>query len=399
MGPPLPNAQNSRDSSNAPAQLLGYGLQVTRLTAALFGAPRGSVCSVEVLDDVSISGPSGVQAVQTKSSLSGNPVSNRSINLWKTLSIWGRQVSSGRIPGAGTVFEIYISKRVTGEIARIFSEANDGPAAKAALVQAKDLLLNGEKLENLPSDLKKYAGQFFAAEAAVAEDIVRGFRLVCGSGSPQEDLETLLENHPVSESKVVDVVDHMCGWVKREVEKLLEKGESASISRDEFHEKYVSYCQRIDRRTILCSTAPAPSLETSVAEVDQAPMFIQQLALIEAEYDDLLRASSDCYRAAADRAAWAKKGEVDEDSLGELNDNLKRAWTNYKRRGDITHGSLSAVERGRLLWLDCEGHPTNLQGMQVPPHFVPGCFHKLADEVEVGWHPDYSTLLRRDGNR
>ncbi|EOF8283502.1 hypothetical protein ACK2QS_005141 [Salmonella enterica subsp. enterica serovar Tennessee] len=32
--------------------------------------------------------------------------------------------------------------------------------------------------------------------------------------------------------------------------------------------------------------------------------------------------------------------------------------------------------------------------MSPPSHFIPGCYHILADSLAVGWHPNYTTQLK-----
>jgi hypothetical protein len=47
-------------------------------------------------------------------------------------------------------------------------------------------------------------------------------------------------------------------------------------------------------------------------------------------------------------------------------------------------------------------HNAQVENLQAPPHFIPGCFHVLADDLKVGWHPDYKKLLaanNRGGKR
>ena len=35
-----------------------------------------------------------------------------------------------------------------------------------------------------------------------------------------------------------------------------------------------------------------------------------------------------------------------------------------------------------------------VQAMQPPGHFIPGCLHRLADDMSIGWHPDYVQQLK-----
>jgi len=72
-------------SQHVPNQYYGYSLQCTHCVSLLLDAVAGSYVSVEVMDDVAVEDPEGeVEAVQVKSALKTNPISNRSIELWKT---------------------------------------------------------------------------------------------------------------------------------------------------------------------------------------------------------------------------------------------------------------------------------------------------------------------------
>src|SRR5206468_6344410 len=89
--------------------------------------------------------------------------------------------------------------------------------------------------------------------------IIANLRLKCGSGSPQADIEAAIRKGPVSEGIIFDIADKLCGWVKRQVDKQLEKGLPAVILREEFHREYRSYVRRVDRDIILKGVAGKPS--------------------------------------------------------------------------------------------------------------------------------------------
>ncbi|HHS0913655.1 TPA: ABC-three component system protein, partial [Salmonella enterica subsp. enterica] len=56
--------------TEVPGQALGYSLQFTLLTHLLLQAPEGSLCSLEVLDDVAQENNSGdIKFIQSKSAL------------------------------------------------------------------------------------------------------------------------------------------------------------------------------------------------------------------------------------------------------------------------------------------------------------------------------------------
>src|SRR5690349_24876723 len=73
----------------APGQYLGYALQHVRLCFHLLNVPDGAKVSLEYIEDVAIHGPDGETALeQTKSALTGNPLSDWARDLWKSVATW-----------------------------------------------------------------------------------------------------------------------------------------------------------------------------------------------------------------------------------------------------------------------------------------------------------------------
>lgn len=384
--------------ATAPGQALGYSLQFTRLTAMLLEAAKGSACSLEVLDDVAEQSADGKTRLgQSKSALTDNPVADRALSLWKTIFNWLQLVKSGYVNASQTTFELYVSRQVTGDLINGFCLSRSSNEAKAALQKARDELWGKApgyiKRGLLPDGLAHYVNAVLEVNEAELVPIIINLRLVCGTGSPQADLEAVIGRGPVSQSKIFDIADKMCGWVKRQADKQLEKGLAAVVSRDDFHKEYLAYVRSVDRETILKSMVKRPSDAERRERLSDT--FVQQLDLIELSFDDKLEAVSDFLRACWDRAMWSKIGDVHEDSFAELDENLLRSWRNHKRAVGVEAASKVEVERGQLLHTRCMSHPAKVQGMEPPSHFVPGCFHRLADDKMIGWHPTYRELLAK----
>lgn len=383
--------------TEVPGQALGYGLQYTRLTQLLLQAPEGSYCSMEVLDDVAEQHPkNGVRLIQSKSALTANPVSDRAKSLWKTLSNWVEASAAWDIDLEKTMFEIYVSRPVGGAIVQSFADANSLEAARAAISQAR-VELWGEAPDfplksELAEDIAPYVENVLSADCARMAQIIRNFQLTCGSGSPQSDVESIIRSDPVSASKVRDIADHICGVVKRRVDEQLEAGRPAVIGRDEFAGWYATFVRKIDRDTVLLSRARMPSEEEARGLMPK--VFVQQLEIIGLSYEDKLEAVSDYLMAAADRTEWAVRGEVDETSFEDLDSVLKRNWKNKRRAGSIQHADKADDLQGQALYSDCMQLDVPVQAMEPPDHFIPGCLHRLADDMSIGWHPTYEQKLK-----
>lgn len=364
----------------------------------LFDASVGQWCSLEVLDDVAKVSQGGKTTVsQSKSALTNNPVADRAVSLWKTLFNWLELVRSGVVDPKDTTFELYVSRRVKGAFIDSFHQADSNKMAKSAIEKVR-LELWGvapdfAKRDELPESLSRYVNEVLEADDSQLLPVIVNLRLECGSGSPQSDIEAAIRRHPVSDSKVFDIANTMCGWVKREVDKQLEKGLPAVISSGEFHREYTSYVRRIDRELIIKSVAKLPS---NAEKWERLPdRFVLQLDLIERNFDEKLEAISDYLQACWDRAHWSKSGEIHEESFTQLNDNLERTWRSLNLEVSLEAESKPEVQRGQLLYAKCMRHIAPIQGMEAPPHFVPGCFHCLADDLRVGWHPAYRMLLKK----
>ncbi|MBY4890722.1 hypothetical protein K5Y32_22600 [Pantoea sp. DY-15] len=387
----------SKRRTEVPGQALGYSLQFTRLTHLLLQAPAGSFCSLELLDDVAQEDETGeVTLIQSKSALTANPAADRAKSLWKTFSNWLDAASSPDFAEKKIIFELYVSRVVGGRVVESFNKAKTAEDARVALNEARTILwgdaphfpLRGE----VAKEISQYVEKVFAAEERIVIPLICNFQLTLGSGSPHEDLEASVRRHPVSASSVSDICSHLCGKVKRHIDKLLESGRPAVIGRDDFHSWYTSYVQKIDRKMILSSRAQAPSEEVSIGHLPDN--FIRQLELIELPFEEQLGAINDYLRASFDRTDWALRGEIDESSLDDLNDVLQRSWVHKQRTCGLLHRGLPAEAQGLLLYSDCMQFNAPVQAMSAPGHFIPGCYHMLADELTVGWHPDYVTHLK-----
>lgn len=387
---------NSKVLKVAPGQALGYGLQYTRLTSMLLDASEGSFCSLEVLDDIATQSASGeVHVCQTKSSLTGNPVSDKSVQLWKSLHNWVKAVQSELFDLGKTKFQLFVSKPVKGQIIDALSAAKTNLEAKQAIALAKETLWGSAPKYLLKSkmsaELAQYANFVLESDEEVLISIVTRLELRCGSGSPLCDLQEKIKGKFVSASKVDEVFNQACGWVKSKVDKQLEKQQPAVISSDEFLAEITSFVRKVDRDLILSSYAPEPTEKEKHAELPRR--YVQQLDLIELSFDDKLQAISDFLRACRDRTVWAQKGEVNRSSFDDLDRVLKRSWGNIARRVRAEHKSVPEVRQGQVVYSDCMEQSTPLQSMETPDHFISGCYQRLADELDVGWHPRYRDFL------
>ena len=385
-------------SAVAPAQFLGFSLQTTRCLARVLGAQPGSFVSVEVFDDVGVSGSSGpITAEQDKSALSGNPIADRSPELWKTLGNWIEAASAGTVDPTKTQFELYVSRQLSGEFVQSFSDASTPQAARAAIEKAKTVLWGAApghaRRLTVSTALAPQLERVFGADEKFVSSVIRNFCLKCGSGSAHDDLAGEPAMALVPAELRSDTLKFGLGLVKEKIDRLIEQKFQAFLSVDEVRKEIMAFVRKHDRRTILTSFALTPSWDAVEGDLSTRT-YVRQLELIDSDYDECLRAVNDFLRASTDRAQWSEKGDVQPESFDEFAENLQRTWDNLRRKCALEHNDRPEVERGKLLYQDCAMHQAQLQGMAVPSHFTPGSFHSLSDTEQIGWHPDYKNQLR-----
>jgi hypothetical protein len=376
---------------------LGFSLQATRFLVHLLRAEHGDHICLEVFEDVGTEkGDGTVIAEQNKSNLVTNPLTDRSLQFWKTMGNWIDAVQDSVLDPEKTTFVIYTSNPAGGTIAQSFHDAVDIDSAKAAISNAETLLgSSSSDKDGVGKEDTSYIKHLRIVLAGDRDSLVQmiiRFRLDVGKGHPHDELPTLFLAKLVSEDAYEDVVRWSHGWVKQRVDRLLEAREPARVSQSEFHNALLNYVQRHDRLDILRSFAKKPSDEQIDDELSFRD-YVRQLRLIDMDDVDVLAAINDFLRAATDRTTWAERGMIGVDSVEEMASELEQAWRNRKDRNAIAFSDKTDTQRGRLLYGDCLAHSTKLDRQETPEHFVRGSWHVLSDDRTIGWHPHYTSEL------
>jgi hypothetical protein len=383
----------------APGQHLGYSLQITRVLARLLEAKPGDIVSLEGFEDVGVESSEETRiAEQVKSTLDGNPVSDHATDLWKAFNNWICGVESNLFLLDKTQFVIYVSQPKSGDIVESFSKSKSSQEALDALLTARSKLWGQAPGFNrrctVSDSINKYVDRVFSTDPKIMSSIIKSFTLVCGSGSPLEDLKLLMESKPIPKEIIEATLVHLLGWVKKRTDMMLEQIKPARIQFDDFNQELMSFIRKYDRRTILATFAKDPSKEEIEVEL-KLRKYVRQLEIIDCKDDEKIRAVRDYLRSANDRTYWSEQCIVQETSFNEFEDNLIRTWGNLKKKTSIVYSDKDEITKGQCLYTDCQLYTGKLEGIEVPDHFTPGSFHKLSDEEVIGWHFDYKSQLKK----
>lgn len=387
------SSNEPRRSRQVPEQYLGYSLQTVRFLTLLLTLPPSASVSLEVFEDVGSDDATSNQrlASQVKSALVKNPISDRATDLWKTFANWLEAIGDGTLDLDTTRFEIYLAHPRSGNIAKSFSDAESADGAARAIKQAREILFSSPKSFGRTSELKRHIDRVFAAPTEILQQLVMRFQLVSASEDAITDLRPIMAAKLVPPESAEDLILHAEGWVKDRVDKCIQARKPATIAVHDFHAEMTAYLRRINYRGLLTSVAPNP-LPSEIA-AQRFRLYVQQLQLIDCSEEDTIEAINAYLRASVDRSKWAEEGIVHAQSFTDFTEALLGYWRNKRRQFSISYAGLQAIKRGELLLLDCQIHKETLEGLELPAYFVPGSYHALADDMQLGWHPDYETML------
>ena len=385
-----------RKSTSVPGQALGYSLQYTKMTQLLANSPEGSEVEFEGLDDLSVLMPTGERKLyQTKSALASNPLADRSVAFWKTLANWADVVGKYGWDGTGLSLVIYVTNKVNiGQFAQQCGNAKDDGAVAAVIATIREGLWGtGPGFPERPKvakELGPHVDRFFGARPEVQGIVVKAMCVETVAADIYTDLESIVRF--VDKRRWEDVLKHACGWTKEQVDKLIADRKPAVVTVDAFLQEMTTFIRKFNERAILRTFAPDGPSSTETEQL-KLRTFVRQLELIAIDYPDQLQAISDYHRAAIDRTQLGASGEIHPSSLDQLDEQLQRIWKNFSRQKAIQLKGHLPEEVGESVYRECIGAAVPIENQQPQAHFIPGCYHVLADDQRLGWHPKYKELL------
>ncbi len=377
--------------TTSPGTVRGILLQTTRFLYYLLRARPGDVVSLELFEDVGVEHRDGTKlAEQDKSFVSANPLADRSVALWKTLHNWVDAVSSEVLAPDHTRFVLYAPLAVMGEFCRRLHGANTRSEAEGAVEHLRASLL-GSGGWAVGSTIKPHVEAVLDADHGLLVAVV--VRLTVDTREHSEGtLRSFLQEKLVGDDALDEVLTWSHGWVKQAIEASVNYGQPARVAHRDFHQALLNYVRLHDRDTILRSVAGGATEKEIAAEL-AVRCYVRQLQIIDLDEVDILSAVNDFLSASIDRTTWSARGLISEAALEILERELTLMWRNKQIRTRAGHADKDPVDQGRLLFADCMEQQTRLDGLETPQAFVRGSWHALADDLTVGWHPGYETLL------
>lgn len=378
--------------SNSPGQLLGYSIQYSRALCHLLRANPGDYVCIEVLGDVaSVSVDGETTSEEDKSSLSTNPITDRSVDLWKTFANWIDAIASGSLDPSHTRFVLYCNKTGKPSLAAAFSAANDSKAANEAVAKTKS------ELKDLKADHAawEYFDKAVNKNESVLLEIIERFELQTGVGAGYDDVYTEVLKKLVPESQIDWVIKYMNGWLFQLISEKIAAKQPAIITWAEFAHQWKVPFDRARRLELIDFALDAPLDNEIVAnQRKDRPKYLHQLEIIEAPDDEVFEAVTDFLKAKYNRDKWIEAEIIDESSAADFEKKLFNFWKNKSKAIGLTNSNLVDKQQGQLLLLECKLRSETIRDSSPPSSTIAGTYHAMANVPSLGWHPNWKSLIK-----
>ena len=390
----------SSNQFDATASALGYIYQVRY--GLLMGLkkiqevddPDNCLVSIEKLDDIAFEeNGNPTELLQTKYHGSAGNVTDRSSDLWKTIRVWAEMYSDAVTDFEEITFTLITSEATPDEsIASMLGVDQEKRDTSSALERMRSISMETSNKENSSG-----YNAFSSLDEQQQESLVDSIYVIANSPSILTVEEKIRKQVRLSvSSNFIDAfITRLEGvWFKRNIEIMsaddhygLSLGELASIVDDL-------------RSQFLPGNLPSDFDDDMPDVIDienDGRTFVEQLRLINATDRVIRLAIINYYRAYEQRSRWSREGLVNPGEIKKYLNRMQDEWNNQasllEMGGDLSE-KVGKLAFGKDLYQACQTQGTIPIRSEFKPAYVSrGTYHSLSDDLKIGWHPDFESLL------
>jgi hypothetical protein len=396
-GPVVARSGGSRPHESG-GSLLGYLYQVNlALVELLRRSPANPSVGVRIekLDDVLFEeSGSPAELLQTKHHIrSTGSLTDTSRDLWRTIGAWSDLAAGGQVETA----RVYLSILTTG-VAPAGSAA-----AKLRLDEARDPATASRTLEvvartGAESSNKADYSRFLSLPSDARAQLI-GVVQVLDGAEPITGIENAVRaqvRRAALPNQLGPLTDRLMWWWYSRVIRQLVGVDSGPILGEEVEAK-------IDDLRVEFS---ADNLPIDVFDDDPGldelsvdeRVFVRQLQLIAANNRLIELAIADYKRAYVQRQRWTDDSLVFPGELDRYERRLIDEWRHHEaavqQQASVTPSEADLQKSGMSLYLTIQDKEYWIRPLVQHSFVVRGSYHRLADQLKVGWHSDFVARLQ-----
>lgn len=352
------------------------------------------ILSIERFDDVAFEeAGTPFELIQTKHRVSGGSLSDVSEDLWRTLNIWISRVIEDPKSSALTRF-VFLST----------NEAPDG-SALSMLRQTQDgrdechaiELLCLSAIESQNQATAEARSAFLSLTSSEKQVLVRNiwvFDKAPNIIDVRDEIEQIL-HYSAPTSKISEFTDHLEGWWFNRVVLALSDPNYSGIPLADILNKVSELRESFKIGNLLLDEEIESMPPPSELPTDDR-IFVHQMNLVEVSTEEMRATVHDYYRAYEQRSRWARENILLDGETDRYDRSLRDAWLRrfLACTADLTKDSNEDIRKvqGKIVFRWSREYQKPLRNRDEI-WLSSGSFQMLADEVRIGWHPDYESLL------
>lgn len=389
---------------------LGFYFQSAYSLVLLSQASDDGVVSVETVDDIKMS-DNGAQVLgQLKHSVGIPPTFNeKNDGLWKTIKNW---ISIEDRKKYEFMFVTCAELSDASDLACLSRSRSNRDSSKAL----ECLLAEAERVIKTPTvaeaegkldvtgydyKIRRPACQAFLDLSSKKQELlVRKLTLVTSSfnaGDVESELrEKFLQSEPQRNRTII--AERLIEWWDRRIAKGLLKKSSREVQKTELLERLCEI------RVEISAPKLPDDFKTKTPDDISSELggnMQKQIELVDGGFPRVRRAARERWRARSQRDRWMDESLAFANDLNDYDGMLIEEWKD--RHDVIKHDAKNSDEKaqrqlglGLLEWSHMKAHSelsSFKDGMDLP-YIVRGSFQQLAEELLVGWHPNYEKLCQ-----
>jgi hypothetical protein len=386
-------------SHSAPGSNAGFSFQFERALFWLAKSSAGSVVGIETDDDVAIRDADTTQILeQDKHSIRPNsqPFGERSKDLWNTLATWIEAIDSNEVVVGKALFLMVTNKVLEECLAKQIGRAKTEQEIDASIEALK------RAGESPPTGIKDLVKRVLRPTSSPnLRRLIERTRLFDGAEeTPGENLRSKTIGHLQLPASVVgqadSILNELLGWMHKIALECWQKGQPAWIHRDNFVNQLHAILSQRKRRISRERAAHLLPVGDDRIGKERGSVFVQQLHLITEDGSIVDNAIREFIRCNIEKSRLSAEGNVTDDDWLAFESTLYERWTKIRARISRTQEDNSEEDVGFSVFTDTtESHREKLAGCETDQvYLTSGTYHRMAEEVKVGWHPRFEQLLQ-----
>ena len=351
--------------------------------------------SIEKFDDVAFEASGRpVELIQVKHHAVPGDMSDKSVDLWKTLNIWIKRIAEDPTRVANARLLLMTTNTATeGSALSILRRTHESRDVDRAI----ELLLAAAKESHNETTMAQRE-VFLALTSDKRRTLVSNIWVFDAAPNiidVRDEIEGLMF-YSVPSDRVRDITNDLEGWWFNRVVMALAGNESLAIHLADVRGKVSELRERYRSDNLPLDDAIETMPSAAEPPRDDKRVFVRQMGLVRAARSEIRGAVHDYHRAFAQRSQWVREHLLLDDAVDRYDRVLCDAWERefLGRTADIPADADDDTKeaRGREVFRWARQYSRPLRNRDEL-WLSSGSFQMLADNLRVGWHPNYNTLL------